>query len=96
MKKIIFVKWKIKASETPRILKLLPEMAEKTRSEPGNLVYVIYQSESDPNEFLLHEEYADAAAAEAHRQSEHYQRIVANQVIPHLEIREVARVTRFI
>jgi hypothetical protein len=68
-------------------MKLLPELAEKTRSEQGNVSYTIYQSESDPNEFPLHEVYVDTAGAEAHRQSEHYQRIVVQEIIPHLEVR---------
>lgn len=89
MKKTIIVKWRLKESETSRILKMLPELAEKTRSEPGNLSYEIYQSESNPNELILHEQYVDADAAELHRQSEHYQRIVASEIIPHLEVREV-------
>ncbi|BBO33151.1 putative quinol monooxygenase [Lacipirellula parvula] len=95
MEKIVIVKWRIKQSEAPRLLKLLPELAERTRAEAGNVSYAVYQSEQDPCELLLHEHYVDAAAAEAHKQSEHYQRIVVNEIIPHLELREVALVTRF-
>jgi len=89
MKREVIVKWKIKASETARILELLPELAAKSRSEAGNISYAVYQSETDPNELILHECYADAAAVEAHRNSEHYQKIVAAEVLPHLEVREV-------
>lgn len=89
MKREVIVKWKIKASETARVLELLPELAAKSRSEAGNISYAVYQSETDPNELILHECYADAAAAEAHRNSEHYQKIVAAEVLPHLEVREV-------
>jgi len=89
MKREIIVKWKIKETETVRILGMLPELAEKTRSEEGNISYAIYRSEADPNEFILHECYVDADAAEAHRKSEHYQKIVAAEIIPHLEVREV-------
>jgi quinol monooxygenase YgiN len=89
MEKIVIVKWRIKESETSRILKLLPELTEKTRSEEGNISYTIYQSESDPCELILCEHYTDADAAESHRQSEHYKRIVAEKIIPHLEVREV-------
>jgi len=96
MGKILVAKWKIRESETPRVLKMLPELAEKTRSEKGNVAYAIYQSESNPSELILHEEYVDAAAADAHRQSEHYQRIVAHGIIPHLEVREVIRVVKLI
>ncbi len=94
MEKELIVRWKIKETETARILELLPELAGKTRREPGNRLYAIYQSESDPNEFILHERYADEQAAEAHRHSEHYQRIVAGEVIPNLEVREVTRVKK--
>lgn len=93
---IVIVKWKIKESETSRILALLPELAEKTRSEPGNVSYVIYQSDGSPRELILHEEYVDAAAADAHRQSEHYRRIVRDEIIPHLEVREVAVVKKLV
>jgi len=89
MKREVIVKWKIKASETARVLELLPELAAKSRSEAGNISYAVYQSETNPNELILHECYADAAAAEAHRNSEHYQKIVAAEVLPHLEVREV-------
>jgi len=89
MKRELIVKWKIKASETSRILGMLPELAEKTKGEHGNISYTIFRSEADPNEFILHESYVDAEALEAHRRSEHYQRIVAGKIIPHLEVREV-------
>ena len=96
MERIVIAKWKIKESETSRILKMLPELAEKTRNEKGNLSYAIYQSENDPFELILHEQYVDAAAAETHRQSEHYKRIVVNEIIPHLEVREVAFVKKLV
>ncbi len=52
MEKIVIAKWKIKESEASRILKMLPELAEKTRSENGNISYTIYQSENDPHELM--------------------------------------------
>ncbi len=94
MEKEIIVKWQIRASERSRILALLPELANKTRAEEGNISYTIYQSETDPNVIILHERYKDAAAAEVHRQSAHYKTVVANEIIPNLEIREVTVVTR--
>lgn len=83
------VKWKIRETETSEILKLLAELAEKTKKEEGNISYTIYQSESDPNELILHECYVDQDAQDAHKNSEHYQAIVAGRIIPHLEAREV-------
>jgi quinol monooxygenase YgiN len=96
VEKELIVKWKIKHTETSRILKLLPELAEKTKKETGNILYAIYQSENDPNELILHERYADEHAAEAHRNSEHYQQIAVGEIIPNLEIREVTVVKRLL
>ena len=96
MSKELIVKWKIKEAELPRILALLPELAEKTKNEDGNVFYRIYQSETDSGVLVLHEQYVDAEAAEAHRQSDHYQQIVAAQIAPHLEIREVIAVRKLL
>lgn len=94
MEKELFVKWKITSSETGRILALLPALAEQTRNEMGNISYSIYRSGSDPNEFILHERYASEQAADAHKNSEHYQKIVMAEIIPHLEVREVTVVEK--
>jgi quinol monooxygenase YgiN len=94
MEKELFVKWKIRSTETARILKLLPALAEQTKKEKGNIFYSIYQSGSDPNEFIFHERYADEHAAESHKKSEHYLKIIAEQIIPYLEVREVTVVTK--
>jgi quinol monooxygenase YgiN len=90
------VKWKIKESETDRILKMLPELAEKSKKEKGNVSYAIYQSDSADNELILHEQYTDVDAVEAHKQSVHYQTIIVNEIIPHLTLREVMRVRKLL
>ncbi|KLT67201.1 MULTISPECIES: putative quinol monooxygenase [Pedobacter] len=89
MEKELIVKWRIKESETPAILNLLEELVEKTRNEPGNISYHIYQSAENNNELILHERYVDSDAVELHKSSDHYQQIVFQKIIPHLEVREV-------
>ena len=89
MEKEVIVKWNIKKTETSEILKLLPELAEKTRNEDGNVLYNIYQTEENPDQLILHERYRDATAMEVHKNSDHYKNIVAARIIPHLETREV-------
>jgi quinol monooxygenase YgiN len=89
MEKELIVQWKIRETATSKVLQLLPELAEKTRLETGNISYTIYQSESDPNTLILHERYMDAAALEAHKNSAHYQAIVVGNILPHLEVRDV-------
>jgi autoinducer 2-degrading protein len=94
MEKELIVKWKIKETETQRILGLLPQLAEKTRNEKGNLAYNIFQLVDDANVVILHERYTDADAVEAHKASAHYQEIVAGLIIPHLEVRELLSVVK--
>lgn len=89
MEKELIVKWKITESETSRVLSLLEEMVEKTRNEPGNILYNIYQSDENANELILHERYVDSEAVAMHKGSDHYQQIVVQQIIPHLELREL-------
>ncbi len=89
MKTTLFVKWTLLPSSEARVMALLTELAAKTRSEPGNRLYDVYRSESDPREIVLHEEYVDAAALAAHRQSAHYAALVVNDILPHLEKRDV-------
>ncbi|WP_343605247.1 putative quinol monooxygenase [Fluviicola sp.] len=89
MEKTLIVKWKIREDKLADVLKFLPELAAQTQQEPGNKLYAVYQSEQNPGELILHETYADELAVEAHRNSEHYQRIVVNEIIPHLETREI-------
>ena len=94
MEEQLIVKWKFKETESERILGLLPELVEKTRNEEGNLSYTIYQSLEDTNVLILNERYVDAEAVETHKASAHYQEIVAGQILPHLEIREVIALKR--
>ena len=96
MKTTIFVKWILEASGAARVLALLPELAAKTRSEPGNLLYDVYQSEREPREILLHEQYVDADALAAHRQSEHYESLVVKGIMPHLEQRELMMMKKLV
>jgi len=94
MEKELIVKWKIREDKRSEIMELLPTLAEATKKETGNLLYAVYQSEADPNELILHERYADDAAAEAHKASNHYREIVVGKIIPHLESREVTIVNQ--
>lgn len=96
MQKEVIAIWKVKPTETGRVLGLLPTLAAQTRSEAGNIFYSVYRSETDPNELILHECYADEYAADAHRKSDHYQSIVVTEIIPCLESRTVTVVKKLL
>jgi quinol monooxygenase YgiN len=96
MERELIVKWIIKEDKTPEVLTLLAEVAAKSQAEPGNLLYAAYQSETSPNEIILHERYASEAALEAHKNSGHYQAIVAGKIIPNLITRELVFVKKIL
>ena len=84
----LFAKWQIREGYLENVLKLLPELARKSRKEEGNLFYKIHQSNTDANMLMLFESYIDSSAVEAHRSSDHFQKLVLSEIVPSLESRE--------
>jgi len=58
------------------------------RAEPGMVAYQVHRDPSDPRVFTIYERYADAAAYDAHLESEAMQRLGFGDAIPRLESRE--------
>lgn len=85
----VFAKWQVKEGLLDEVFYLLNEMAQKSREEKGNIFYRVHQSISDPNTIMIFEGYADEEALQAHKDSVHYQTLVAERIIPKLEKREV-------
>ncbi len=50
----------------------LRRLVAASREEPGCITYIAHTVAGDPNTVLIYEQYADQAAADAHRQSEHF------------------------
>lgn len=70
------------------IAEALREMAPLARSEDGCELYLVSRSTEDPDAFLLYEHYRDNDALAAHRETEHFKRIVERTVMPMLDRRE--------
>jgi (4S)-4-hydroxy-5-phosphonooxypentane-2,3-dione isomerase len=85
----VFAKWQVKQGNLAMVLSFLEQVAQKSQEEKGNLNYRIHQSTDDANTILLYEGYVDEAAAEKHRNSDHFQEIVINSIVPLLDNREV-------
>ncbi|MBL0743008.1 putative quinol monooxygenase [Chryseolinea lacunae] len=90
----VFAKWRVKEGQLQTVLTLLKEVSEKSTKEAGNLVYKVYQSNADANTILLFEGYADEEAVTRHRESEHFQKLVVEKIVPLLENREVVLATQ--
>ncbi len=70
----VFVRFEPKPGEEPRVEVILRGMVPMTRSEPGCLVYDLFDGEdpSGARRFYLLEKYRDADAVQAHRETAHY------------------------
>ncbi|MCS3528831.1 putative quinol monooxygenase [Chryseobacterium sp. JUb7] len=90
----VHAKWQVKEGKLDAVLQLMKEAGEKSTQEEGNLFYKLHQSQEDQNTIILYEGYADANAVEEHRNSEHFKKIVLEQVVPLLENREVVLMNR--
>jgi autoinducer 2-degrading protein len=84
----LFAKWKIREGHLERVLSFMPELAARSSAEEGCIFYQVHQGRLEPNTLMLYECYRDEAALDAHRSSEHFQKIVIGEIVPLLESRE--------
>ncbi|MET3368027.1 UNVERIFIED_CONTAM: quinol monooxygenase YgiN [Jeotgalibacillus campisalis] len=73
----IVVKFNVKPDWSERWLDLVADFTKATREEPGNLWFDSSRSVDNPNEFVLVEAFQDDAA-EAHVNSEHFKKAMAD------------------
>jgi quinol monooxygenase YgiN len=66
------VRLKFAQEDRAEIADSLRQLAKASRKEPGCVTYVPHQLEDDPDTVLIYEQYKDAAALTAHRESEHF------------------------
>jgi quinol monooxygenase YgiN len=87
---VVSALWRAQEGEEGRIARIIEELTEPSRAEPGNLFYQAHRSPDDPRLFYLYEQYVDESGYQAHQESEQFQRLVVREAIPHLESRERA------
>jgi quinol monooxygenase YgiN len=68
----IVVKQPVRPEYADDWIDLVADFTSASRAEAGNLFFEWYRSVEDPNTYLLVEGFRDAAAGEAHVQSEHF------------------------
>ncbi len=68
------VRMKFLPEDRAEVSDLLRKLAEASRQEPGCVSYIPHSLEGDPDTVLIYEQYKDAAAEEAHRQSAHFKK----------------------
>ena len=81
--RILTVSFRAKTGNAALVAKLLGELAEASRAEPGCILYEVGRNEADPDRFVIVERFESHAAFEAHQETEHYKRVVP-QLFPGL------------
>jgi quinol monooxygenase YgiN len=66
----------LKEGTRDEVLRLVDELIDKTRLEPGCVSYELFQSAGDPDEVTFIETWESAEALAAHMKTEHFTRIV--------------------
>src|SRR5215469_5940674 len=91
-----FATWRVKEGQLSAVLNLLIDLTAKSTAEEVNLVYEIHQSNSDANTLILFEGYKDESALQEHRNTEHFQTLVIEKIVPLLECREIVIATQLL
>ena len=86
---VVSALWRANEGEEERIARIVEELTEPSRAEPGNLFYQAPRDPQNPRLFFLYEQYVDEGGYHAHMDSEHFTRLVKEEAIPDvLEARE--------
>lgn len=63
---------KFAPEDRDEITDILRKLTDASRKEPGCVSYIPHRQEGDPDLIVIYEQYRDAAAETAHRNSEHF------------------------
>jgi autoinducer 2-degrading protein len=85
---VVIAKWIARAGNEAAVAEALSELNRSSRTELGCQEYRVHRHVTQPQTFLLYEEYVDEASYGLHTQSEHFRRYALEQGIPLLESRE--------
>ncbi|WP_046246532.1 putative quinol monooxygenase [Hymenobacter terrenus] len=83
--------YQVRPGQQEAVEAALATLRDHTRQEPGNLYYQVHRVPDHPGRIHLYKIYRNAAALEAHRATEHFQRYLLGDVLPRLESRQGER-----
>ena len=85
---ILTVHVTIQAGHEEEVDSSLRILQKESRRESGCLTYVAQRSRENPRRYLIYEQYKDAAALDAHRNSEHFKLHATNGFYRFVEQRQ--------
>ncbi|MFZ0744306.1 MAG: putative quinol monooxygenase [Terracidiphilus sp.] len=68
------VRMKFAQEDRADITEILRGLTSASREEPGCMSFIPHRLEGDPDTVLIYEQYADATAEAAHRQTAHFKK----------------------
>lgn len=85
---VLVAHWRARDGEADKIAELLPELVQACKREPGVITFIAHRSRTDPDEFLLYEQYRDEAAYLEHQTTAHFKTLVLERAVPLLAQRQ--------
>ena len=83
---VLIARYTVRPGHVDEVLDALRAMGERVRAdEPGCALYQVCQSQEQPSELLLYEQYRDEEAVRAHRTTPHFLEFIEGRVVPLLE-----------
>jgi quinol monooxygenase YgiN len=83
------VRFRFAPEDRAEVAETLRLLAAASRQEPGCVSYIPHQVEGDPDTVLIYEQYRDAAAQAAHRDSEHFKQYAVGGIFQMMKERSV-------
>lgn len=83
------VRMKFASEDRADVAESLRHLAAGSRLEPGCVNYIPHQLEDDPDTVIIYEQYRDAKALAAHRESEHFKQHAVGGVYQKMRERSV-------
>lgn len=72
------VRMRFAPEDRAEIRSILQQLGAASRREPGCANYVTHFVEKDPDVVVIYEQYHDAEALEAHKNSQHFEQYATN------------------
>lgn len=85
----VIARYTVAEGNEDEVLALLRQLAEASRSEPGNLAFTVYRELDEPRGVVLLERYTSRDAFAAHRETPHFKELVLARIVPLLDSRTV-------
>jgi quinol monooxygenase YgiN len=85
----LIVRFRFAPEDRAEVAETLRLLAAASRQEPGCVSYIPHQVEGDPDTVLIYEQYRDAAAQAAHRESEHFKQYAVGGIFQMMKERSV-------